>query len=411
MIKHVVNTPAGARGGIAAACLLTALGCATGLAPGVAGAQSQQVSEAVFKKYDPAREAYQNRDYATALRLGSEAHAVARTAFEKGACLKIIMGAALQVRAYPQAVEAIEELLVLDGTPAAEKLNYQRTLGQLYAQLNRPDKAISVTKEYIKATGGKPEDWETLATLYYRTNDCSNSLAALDHVLAGGRSATEDQLKLQGRCYFQFKDNTRRATVTEELLRRFPKKDYYTQLLVLYEERKLDDMAQLEMLRFGFDRDWLDAEADYVRLADLALDVGTTAEALRVLERGIARKAVKNADKNARLLGQARSRAAEDKKTLAQLDAEARAGKNGESDVKVGFRYFGIGEFEKAVEAINRGLQSDRVARVKRLDDANMVLGIASLKLKRKPEAEKAFKAAKADARMAAVASVWLNTT
>ena len=409
MQHYAMTVTAGNRGRLALASLLGALLAIAAPAPVLA--QAQQVSEAVFKKFDPAREAYQKRDYTTAMKLGGEALAVAKSSFEKGACLKIIMGSALQLRAYPQAVEAIEELTALEGIPANEKLGYQRTLGQLYGQLGRTDKAIAVSKDYIKATGGKAEDWEGLAQLYFRVNDCANSLQALEHALAGGRAASEDQLKLQGRCYFQFKDPVKRATVTEELLRRFPKKDYYVQLLALYEERKMDDMAQLEMLRYGFDRDWLDQEADYVRLADLALDVGTTAEAQRVLERGISRKAVKNADKNARLLAQAKSRATEDKKTVAQLDAEARAGKNGESDVKVGFRYFGNGDYEKAAEAISRGLEPERVAKVKRVDDANMVLGMAQLKLKKKPEAEKAFKAAKNDARMGAVATLWLNAS
>ena len=80
----------------------------------------------------------------------------------------------------------------------------------------------------------------------------------------------------------------------------------------------LDDMALAEVLRLGLEHEWLDEESDYVKLADLALDVGTTAEAQRVLEKGIQKKAVKNADKVERLLKQAKDRATEDAKTIGQ---------------------------------------------------------------------------------------------
>ena len=66
-------------------------------------------------------------------------------------------------------------------------------------------------------------------------------------------------------------------------------------------------------------------------------------------------------------------------------------------------------QYDKAVEALSRGLSADRVARVKRPDDANMVLGMAYTQLKKTAEAAKAFNAAKADPRMAVAAKLWLG--
>ena len=68
-----------------------------------------------------------------------------------------------------------------------------------------------------------------------------------------------------------------------------------------------------------------------------------------------------------------------------------------------------MNQFDKAAEAIQRGLGPERVARVKRPDDANMILGIVFKKLKKNAEAEKAFNVAKADPRMAPAAKLWLN--
>jgi len=376
-----------------------------------AQAAGTEVSQAVFDKYNPAGEAYKQHNYAKALGLAKEALAASKSSFEKTISLKMIVGAAVGAQNYPEAISAIEQLISTEGVSGAEKLQFHKTLSQLYGSMLKYDKAIAEMKEYMKgAGGGAPADWDALARLYGVTKDCPNAVQALDKAL-GGKPGNEDQLKLQLRCYFQMKDNDKRQVAAEELLHRFPKLDAYQQVLAIYQEKKIDDLAMLEMLRFGFDRDFLKDESDYVKLASLALDGGGAAEAQRVLEKGIAKKAVKAADKAARLLNEAKDTAVKDKATIGQADAEAKAGKNGDSDVKLGMRYYSMGTFDKAAESLARGLSADRVARVKRPDDANMVLGMSLLKLKKKADAEKAFNAAKTDARMASVAKVWLSAT
>jgi hypothetical protein len=383
------------------------------------GADPPQVSQAVFDKYTPASEAFKKRDYSGALKLSKECSAAAKTAYEKQICLNVAWGAAANAGNYPEAIEAGEALLTLEGVPAATKLGVQKALATIYPRVNKFDKAIAITKEYMKVTGGAPADWALLATFYLPQHDCGNGMPALDKALAGGKAADEQQLKFESFCFDKSKSTDKLIAVNEELLKRYPKphgKEYFRQLLVIYEgDRKLEDMPLLHLLRFGFDNDFLEDEGDYVKLANLALDVGTPAEAQRVLEKAFAKKLVKTGDKPndkvPRLLDQAKVGAAADKKTIEQAEAEARAGKNGESDVKLGFRYFGMLQYDKAVEAIRRGQQPDRAARIKRPDDANAVLGMALLKLNKKPDAAKAFNEAKVVPRMAPVARIWLNAT
>jgi len=130
-----------------------------------------------------------------------------------------------------------------------------------------------------------------------------------------------------------------------------------------------------------------------------------------VIEQGKSRDVVKfiaATDRNSKLLAQSKTLTAEDKKLLPSLDKEARAGKNGQADVKVGLAYLGFGEYDKAIEAIERGLTDERVAKVKRLDDAYMTLGIAYLHVGKKDKAIEAFTKAKAFPRMANAANLWL---
>ena len=371
-------------------------------------ARAEQTSAEFSEKYNAGISAYKARDMTKGLAAAKEARAVAKTNFEKTAALKLTVAIAGASSKYAEETDALEQLLTMDSISGPEHVQFHRALSETYGQLNKLDKAIEHRKEVIKA-GGTPADYDALATLYFGARNCRDGLEALDRVLVNGKEANESQLKSKDICYAQAKDQNKLLAVAEELMRRFPKKDYYNQVLTVYEDKKIDDLAILAMLRYGFDRDWLDTEVDYLKLADRALDVATNAEAQRVLEHGIQKKVIKNLEKANRLLKQAKDGATEDAKTAAQLDAEAHAGKNGDTDVKLGLRYYSMNQFEKAADALQRALSADRVARVKRPDDANMVLGISFKNLHKKAEAENAFNAAKADPRMAAAAKLWLG--
>jgi hypothetical protein len=373
-------------------------------------AQAQQATSAeFFEKYNAGATAYKAHNFADALRDAKGARAVARTSVEKLASLKLMYAIELNTRSYQEMADTLSELLTAEGSTAAEKTSYHKTLGQVYGQLGKVDKDIAETREYLKEAGGTPADWDALAGLYASQKDCPNALDALGKATGGSKTLTEQQLNIELGCFYK-RDNARYVAVSEEILRRFPSKDAYRRVLAAYQEAKtLDNLAELAILRLGFERDWLNDEGDYRKLADLALDVSATAEAQRVLERGLSRKALKAGDKTDALVKQAKGRAADDAKTIGQADAEARAGKNGENDVRVGIRFYSMGQLDKAVEALNRGLSADHVARVKRVDDAKMVLGICYSKLHKKAEADKAFNEAKADPKMAKAASMWLG--
>lgn len=377
------------------------------LSLGAPAARAEQTSAEFAEKYGAGVSAFKAHDMGKAYAAAKEAKAVAKTAFEKNAAANLMVNVAGASGKFADQAEALEQLVASDATPAASKGQLHKALAGAYAQTGKLDKALGEMKEAMR-NGGSASDYDMLATLYFGSRDCKNGLEALDKALGGGKEASEQQLKAKDSCYFQMKD-PRLLAVAEELLHRFPKKDWYNQVLSINQEKKIDDMAILEMLRYGFEHDYLDNESDYLKLADRALDVGTTAEAQRVLERGISKKVIKKLDKADGLLKQAKDRAAEDAKTVTQLDAEAHAGKNGDTDYRLGLRYFSMKQYDKAADALQRALSAERVARVKRPDDANMVLGMALLQVKKKADAEKAFTAAKGDARMAPAAKMWLG--
>jgi tetratricopeptide (TPR) repeat protein len=89
-----------------------------------------------------------------------------------------------------------------------------------------------------------------------------------------------------------------------------------------------------------------------------------------------------------RLLNSLRARAEADRKNLPQLEAAAANSKSGQADVRLGELYFGFGEYEHAIAALERGLEKGQVTH---LDEAYVYLGRSQVAVGNTVEARKAF--------------------
>jgi TolA-binding protein len=85
-------------------------------------------------------------------------------------------------------------------------------------------------------------------------------------------------------------------------------------------------------------------------------------------------------------------------------EKDAAAAKTGEADVAVGAAYLSHDQYDKAVLALQRGIQKGGV---KRADEAQISLGRALLKLGRREEAAQAFAAVPESSKLARVAKLW----
>ncbi len=367
------------------------------------------ISPEVTKFLKPAQDAIQKKDFDTGIAKAREGLAIAKKPYDREVALKLLGAAGGGKGDYEIYAEAWEELVTLEGVPADEKMRAYRALSQIFGKAGNYEKAVPYAKKWVDAGGGS-DAYSFLATLYLIQKDCANGVVALEKSVEG-KEASETELKREYQCYTQLGQKDKQVATIETLEARFLNREYLLSLMSVYESQAADPHAMMNLYRLAFDQDFLTRESEYVEYADMALEAGSPAEALKVLEAGIGKSAVKliaPTDRNSRMLKQAKELTAEDKKLIGSLDKEARAGGSGEADVKVGLAFLGLGEFDKAVEAIERGLKPERVGKVKRLDDANMNLGFAYYKLGKKDEAIKAFTAAQTDSRMARAAKVWL---
>jgi tetratricopeptide (TPR) repeat protein len=369
------------------------------------------LSPDVIKKLKPAQDALQKDDLDTGLALAKEALALSTKPYDQQQSLTMIRFAYGKKKDFPNYAAIQEQLNDNPLTTDDERNASWRTLAQIYAQQKDYDKAIKYATNWSAHGGGYEAD-SLLWQVYLVQKDCEHGIVPLERA-AASHDPTEIELRQENSCYYQLKQDAKREAVMEQLVAKYPKRDYYYDLRLIYEDEKMDPRAMFNVLRLIYDKGYMTRESEFVKYADQAIDFGAPNEALAAMNKGKELDAVKfiaASDHNSQLLAQAKQQAAEDKKGIAAEDKSAAAGKNGEADVKVGLGYLGLGDYQKAVDAITRGLSADRVGRVRRVDEANMNLGIAYLKLGKTEEAKAAFTAAKADPRMTKAANLWLET-
>ncbi len=390
---------------------LSTAGVVLAVAPAQAASEKkEELSPKVLAKYKPAQDAFQKNDYDTAIAGAKEALELSDKPYDRMTCLNLLRASYARKQDYPDYALTQEQLNAMDSYPEADRVASYKNLAQINAQQKNWDKAAEYATKWAN-NGGGADAYQLAWQVYLTQNDCEHGLPWLEKSVAA-KSATEQELLQENRCYYKLEKKAERKAVMEQLVAHFMKHDYLSDLLGIYEEEKIDSRARINIRRLEFFKDYMSRESEYVDYASTALDIGSPNEALTVLNQGKKQNIVKfiaATDSNSRMLAQATQQSADDKRQIAGLDREASAGKNGEADVKVGLVYLGLGEYQKAVDAITRGLSADRVGKVKRVDDANMMLGIAYWKLGKADEAKAAFTAAQSDPRMANAARIWLE--
>jgi hypothetical protein len=294
---------------------------------------------------------------------------------------------------------AYEEALSRGAYKEEELVRVFRMLFQLAAVSQQPAKAIGYGQKVHDAGSMRSNDLLIMSQLYYQQKDCKNAALWGDESIAAYKNAGESpkevlyQIKLQ--CAADANETAAEISALYDLVRLTNKANYWNNLIRLERQDERDDHNLLMLYRVMYDTDSIQADTDYIEMAQLLGDAGLPGEAQRVLEKAMSSGLVKEDHKEriARLVNSMRSRADSDKKELAALDAEADKSTAGQLDIKVGEMFFGAGDYEDASVAITRGLGKGQI---KQPDEAIVYLGRDWVAQHDQREAQKAFAQLKA---------------
>jgi tetratricopeptide (TPR) repeat protein len=367
--------------------------------PGVAYAadkkESQQISRVIAKEMMAAQKALQAQQWQEAIKNLEAAETKSGiNAFDKKTINDYKGFAYAKLNNLKASEQAYEAALATGAYSPEDAAKTTRMLFRLSAGNQQYAKAIEYGKQVADSGAASADDLGILSQLYYLQKDCKSSAAWADKAIAAAKKAGEApkenlyQFKLQ--CASDAGDNAAMDAILMDLIRLTNKTNYWNTLLRIERQDERDDRNTLMLYRVMYDTGAMTVGSDYIEMAQLLGDASLPAEAQTVLEKAMSSNLIgeQQKERTNRLLGSFKGRAEIDKKGLTQLETEANKNPAGELDVKLGEVYYGFGDYQNAVTAINRGLQKQQI---KHLDEAYVYLGRAQVQLKNTAEAKKAF--------------------
>jgi hypothetical protein len=357
--------------------------------------KDQQISRVIAKEMTAAQKALQASQWAEAIKNLEAAETKAGiNAFDKKTIYDFKGFAYVKLNNLKAAEQAYEAALATGAYSPEDSAKTTRMLFRLTAGNQQYAKAAEYGKQVAESGAATPDDLGILSQIYFLQKDCKSSAAWADKAIAASRKAGEApkenlyQFKLQ--CASDAGDTPGMAAVLVDLIRLTNKTNYWNTLLRIERQEERDDHNTLMLYRVMYDTGSMTAGSDYIEMAQLLGDAALPAEAQTVLEKAMSGGLINDQQKErtTRLLNSFKSRAEADKKGQAQLDAEAKKNPAGELDVKLGEVYFGLGDYQNAVTAINRGLQKGQI---KHQDEGYVYLGRSQVALKNTADAKKAF--------------------
>jgi hypothetical protein len=257
-----------------------------------------------------------------------------------------------------------------------------------------PKISRTIAKEMPADGAATPNDLAMIAQGYFQLKDCRNSVVWSDKAIAASREAGEAPkenlflFKLQ--CASNAGDTAAMIPVLTDLIHLGNKSTYWNTLLRIERQEERDDHSLLMLYRIMYATQSMNADSDYIEMAQLLRDAALPGEAHAVLEKAMSLGIVKNEsrDRVTRLLEALAARADAERDGWAQWEQAARESTMGESNVKVGELRYAAGDYPGAIAAITAGIEKGQV---KHLDEAYVYLGLSRAALRDDAAAEEAF--------------------
>ncbi|MCA9512693.1 MAG: tetratricopeptide repeat protein [Myxococcota bacterium] len=265
---------------------------------------------------------------------------------------------------YPKAIAYFEKAISLDVLTWSQQYNLEWSVGQLYAMQGQYEKALEVQREWLRKASRpnapvrpQPHNFYVFALSYMQTDPPNPKAARRPAEIAVEMSdePQENWLRLLGQIYYMLGDYTKMAEVLEQLLVRFNKPEYYTQLSGAYAEAGKEKKA-LGVLQLAYTSGLLQKDREVVQLARLYLFHEMPERAGAVLEKAIADGILERDKTTNELLSEAYIFSREPHKAFEPLAAAAREASDGELYMRLGQIMINTQVWPQADDALGKAL-------------------------------------------------------
>ncbi len=307
---------------------------------------------------------------------------------------------------YANAARAFERCLAEAGLAPEHAQTVRYNLGQLYVADGRYQQGVDTLRAWFdEVQGPNAEAYLLVANAYGRLERHDEALRWAERGVAKSPEPREEWLALLLSLYFEverFADVTR---VLEQLVERFPKREYWLQLSAAYAElgKEQESLAALEL---AYLQGLLETSQELERLARLLLYNDAPYQAARLLETELASGRVQGTAANWELLADGWLNAREVERAVQPLERAATLAEGGDPWVRLARVHVEQERWEAARSAAQKAIARGGLEDPGR---AYLLLGVASFHADRREESRQAFARATRHATSERSAQRWLR--
>ena len=280
------------------------------------------------------------------------------------------------------AIAAFESAMASGRLSGGEQAQIAESLAYAYSQQKNWGKTTEWANRARAAGGNSASLNQLIAYVQSQNGDYSqifrDSQAQVNAAEAAGRRPGEDDLLRLADAAKRLNNNAAYSSALERLVLYYPKKDYWSAHLASMQRKPgFADRLSLDVMRLKLVNGLITKTEDFMEMAQLSLQAGLPVEAKGIVDKGYAAGALgtgDQAERHKRLKDLVNKQLAESAAGIAKAASEAAAEKEGNELVKVGTVYASMGQHDKAVELIEKGIAKGNL---KRPDDAKLRLALA----------------------------------
>ena len=386
---------------------------AAGLTLGLGAAAQESLRPEVGRPLQAAQDLIKSGRYREALAKVRDAEAAGpRNANETYLIERMRLAAASGAGDADTAARSYEALSGSGRIPGPDKLRMIESIAGSYYRQQQYAKSMQWSQRYLREGGTSGAIRTMLIQSQYLSGDFAGATKELMVEIQGaersGSQPPEDRLKLLLNAASKQGDNNAYVFAMEKLVTYYPKKEYWADLLSrMQRKQNFSDRLSLDAYRLSLATGSMSAPADYMEMAQLALQADLAAEGKQVVDKGMSSGALSTgaqAERAKRLKALVDKKLAEDTASRAEDERQAEAAKSGDALISLGMNLIYSGQAAKGVQLMQQGIAKGNL---KRPEDAKLHLGIGQLAAGDKAKAQATFKSVQGADGTADLARLW----
>lgn len=312
------------------------------------------------------------------------------------------------------AIRSFEAVLSSGKAPAATQLKMVEALASAYYRAQDYASSIKWGARYFREGGTNGQIRTLMIQAYFQSGDFANaakeSLIDIQADERAGRAPSEEKLQLLANSYLRQKNQNGYIATIEKLLNYYPRKSLWADIISRLQKKPgFSDRLSLDVYRLQLATGNLSSTSDVMEMTQLALQAGFSGEAKKIVDDGYTSGALgkgADVDRQKRLRDLVEKKIAENKAMLAagKDEAAARAAKDGNDLVTLGYNVFTSGQTAKGISLIEEGIKKGKL---KRPEDAKLHLGIALIQAGQKAKGVQVLKSVQGNDGASDLANLW----